>query len=99
MTAATQPGLDRVVYTSAGKAGHTALRSSYAGHSSKKCFRSSILMQRGQKQAGVAAGSWWSGVRTVCGGGGMEGGQRCWPGCGVQCLAGKLALTKADVLE
>jgi hypothetical protein len=36
MTAATQPGLERVVYTSAGKAGHTALRSSYAGHCSKK---------------------------------------------------------------
>jgi hypothetical protein len=33
MTAATQPGLDKVLYTSAGKAGQTALKSSYAGHS------------------------------------------------------------------
>jgi hypothetical protein len=32
MTAATQPGLDKVLYTSAGKAGHTALKSSYLCH-------------------------------------------------------------------
>jgi hypothetical protein len=44
MTAATQPGLDKVMYTSAGKARQIALKSSYAGHSSKKCFRSSTLL-------------------------------------------------------
>jgi hypothetical protein len=44
MTAATQPGLDKVVYISAGKAGHKDLKSSYAGHSSKKCFISSTLL-------------------------------------------------------
>jgi hypothetical protein len=42
--AATQPGLSRVVYTSAGKAGHTALRSSYAGHSSKNIYIYSAFM-------------------------------------------------------
>jgi hypothetical protein len=31
-------------HTSAGNAGHTALKSSYARHSSKKCFRSSTLL-------------------------------------------------------
>jgi hypothetical protein len=34
MTAATQPGLDRVVHTSAGKAGHTAL-----SHTARRCRR------------------------------------------------------------
>ena len=32
-----------MVYTSAGKAGQTALKSSYAGHSNKKCLRSSTF--------------------------------------------------------